>query len=177
MQVFEILLSIGAGTGLIFILRWFWWRINAYTEISAMIISLLIALYFELVHQNLGFEPLPSHLKLVISIGVTTVAWVIITFATRPTQLETLVTFYNKITPMGFPFPLGLKLVYRTNENLVPWAWGINGAMSVVSAGLALIIAVEMGFRMVFLISAMAYTLSFSSIFLSKGIKKLLSSD
>src|SRR5690606_39907738 len=49
LQAFDILLQIGAGTGLIFILRWFWWRINAYTEISAMIVSFFVALYFEIV--------------------------------------------------------------------------------------------------------------------------------
>ena len=61
LEAFNILLQIGAGTGLIFILRWFWWRINAYTEISAMIVSFIVAIYFESIHNKLGFLPIPEN--------------------------------------------------------------------------------------------------------------------
>ena len=98
-QAFRILLSIGAGTGLIFILRWFWWRINAYTEIAGMIISLFVAVYFEVIHERLGFDPINEHYRLVLSVVVTTVAWLIVTLLTRPTDSKTLVNFYNKIKP------------------------------------------------------------------------------
>lgn len=98
-QAFKILLSIGAGTGLIFILRWFWWRINAYTEMAGMIISLIVAIYFELIHTRLGFTAIEDHYKLVLSVLVTTVCWLLVTFLTRPTELKTLVSFYNTIRP------------------------------------------------------------------------------
>lgn len=55
MQAFQILLQVGAGTGLIFLLRWYWWRINAWGEIAAMIISFLVAVYFHVGHAHLGF--------------------------------------------------------------------------------------------------------------------------
>ena len=58
LQAFQILLQIGAGTGLIFILRWFWWRINAWSEIAAMVVSFLVAVYFQFRHARLGFAPL-----------------------------------------------------------------------------------------------------------------------
>ena len=58
MQAFQILLQIGAGTGLIFLLRWYWWRINAWGEIAAMVISFLLALYLHFGHARLGFAPL-----------------------------------------------------------------------------------------------------------------------
>ena len=99
LQAFNILLQIGAGTGLIFILRWFWWRINAYSEITAMIVSFVIALYFEFLHTRLGFAPLPDHVKLISGIAITTIAWLLVTFLTQPTSQNTLLRFYKMIRP------------------------------------------------------------------------------
>lgn len=101
LQAFNILLQIGAGTGLIFILRWFWWRINAWTEISAMIISFIVAIYFEVIHTAIGFEPLPQHIKLVSGITITTVVWLMVTYMTKPTDDETLKSFVKKVRPGG----------------------------------------------------------------------------
>lgn len=101
MQAFQLLLSIGAGTGLIFILRWFWWRINAFTEIAGMIVSFAVAGYWELVYPHLEAEPLPYSSRLLWSIGITTVAWVVVTFITRPTDKEVLKRFYQLIRPDG----------------------------------------------------------------------------
>ncbi len=58
LQAFQIMLQVGAGTGLLFLLRWFWWRINAVSELTAMIVSFVMALYFEFVHGRLGLEPI-----------------------------------------------------------------------------------------------------------------------
>lgn len=100
LQAFNILLQIGAGTGLIFILRWFWWRINAYSELSAMIISFTIALYFEFVHSRiLGFALLPDHIKLVSGVIITTLGWITVTLFTRPTNHDTLLQFYKLVKP------------------------------------------------------------------------------
>ncbi len=101
MQAFQILLQIGAGTGLVFLLRWFWWRINSWSEISAMIISFLVALYFQFVHARLGLAALDPSIMLVIGVGITTVGWLSVTMLTRPSDKETLQTFYNKIRPIG----------------------------------------------------------------------------
>ncbi len=101
LQAFNILLSIGAGTGLIFILRWFWWRINAYTEIAGMVISFLVAIYLQIAHPALGFEPLSTATSLLLSIAITTAGWLAVTFMTPPTEEETLFRFYKKIRPAG----------------------------------------------------------------------------
>ena len=103
LQAFNILLQIGAGTGLIFILRWFWWRINAYSEITAMVVSFMLALYFELGMEN----PLPEHIKLLAGVGITTLAWVAVTFLTAPSSQETMLRFFKLIQPS----PTGWKPV------------------------------------------------------------------
>lgn len=92
---FQILLQIGAGTGLLFILRWFWWRINAYSEITAMVVSFLIALFFEFIYK----DQIASHWELVIGVVATTAAWLAVTFATPPDDLTTLTRFVNLIKP------------------------------------------------------------------------------
>ena len=96
MQLFNLLLVFGAGTGLIFILRWFWWRINATTEIIAMIASLVIAT--TLTFTDTGLE---GWHKIIIGATVTTLIWVLATFITPPTDDKTLINFYKKIRPGG----------------------------------------------------------------------------
>jgi SSS family solute:Na+ symporter len=99
MQAFQILLQIGAGTGLIFLLRWYWWRINAWGEIAAMVISFLLAAYLHFGHARLGFAPLHPTAALVIGVIVTTVGWLAVTLLTPPTDRAVLQSFYDKIRP------------------------------------------------------------------------------
>ena len=102
LQAFQILLQIGAGTGLVFLLRWFWWRINAWSELAAMVISFLVAVYFQFVHVRvLGLEAWNPSLQLVVGVVVTTVGWLAVTFSTAPAAPETLRSFFEKIPPMG----------------------------------------------------------------------------
>ncbi|MBL6446594.1 Na+:solute symporter [Fulvivirga sp. 29W222] len=112
-QAFRILLTIGAGTGLIFILRWFWWRINAYTELAGMVASFFIAVYFEFVHEGLGFDPIPNHYRLLLGITITTGIWFVATMLTRPTSKEKLREFYLKVKPAG----PGWESVVRNAKN------------------------------------------------------------
>src|SRR5205807_2360803 len=100
-QAFQILLQIGAGTGSIFLLRWFWWRINAWSEIAGMAISFVVAVYFQFVHRALGLAPLAPTVQLVIGVAVTTAGWLAVTFLTPPTDRATLQAFYDRIRPMG----------------------------------------------------------------------------
>jgi Na+/proline symporter len=99
MQAFQILLQIGAGTGLIFLLRWYWWRINAWGEIAAMVISFLLAAYLHFGHARLGFAPLHPTLALVIGVMATTLGWLAVTLLTPPTDRAVLQSFYDKIRP------------------------------------------------------------------------------
>jgi Na+/proline symporter len=96
---FNLLLSVGAGTGLIYLLRWFWWRINAWSEIAAMASSFLMAMALFIAERR-GFA-IPSHVGLLATIAVTTVVWVVTTFGTRPTDRETLRSFYARVRPAG----------------------------------------------------------------------------
>ncbi|HSF53882.1 MAG TPA: sodium:solute symporter family protein [Algoriphagus sp.] len=105
LDAFNILLQIGAGTGLIFILRWFWWRINAYTEISAMAISFVVAIFFEVINPKVGWIAIPenqAYLKLVYSVSITTIGWLLVTFLTKPEEDKVLLSFYRKVTPAAF---------------------------------------------------------------------------
>ena len=100
-QGFQILLQIGAGTGLIFLLRWFWYRVNVWSELAGMTISFMVAVYFAWVHGALGLAPLPAWTQLVIGVAITTVGWLGVTFLTAPADSGTLQGFYDKIRPMG----------------------------------------------------------------------------
>ena len=95
-QAFNLLLMIGAGTGMIYILRWFWWRINAYTEIVAMISSLIIALYFNFINQS--YE---NWEKIVFGSLLTTIVWIAATYFTPPDDDKTLRRFVKKVNPGG----------------------------------------------------------------------------
>ncbi|MEM9884846.1 MAG: sodium:solute symporter family protein [Bacteroidota bacterium] len=95
-QAFNYLLLLGAGTGLIYILRWFWWRINATTEVVAMISSLIIASLLTFTENGLeNWE------KLVLGAVLTTITWVLATYLTPATDENTLINFYQKIKPTG----------------------------------------------------------------------------
>jgi len=106
MEVFNMLILFGAGTGLIFILRWFWWRINAWTEISAMFASGILAI--SLKATPLGgylFAPetgvFPDWFEIPFVVLITTIVWLVATFMTQPESKEVLNSFYKKIQPGG----------------------------------------------------------------------------
>ncbi len=110
LDTFNILLQIGAGTGLIFILRWFWWRINAYSEITGMVVSFVLALVFEF--WDMGLE---SHEKLVLGVLLTSISWITVTLITKPTDTKHLAKFYNIITPYGKGWK-GFKKIASTQD-------------------------------------------------------------
>lgn len=117
-QLFDIIIMFGAGTGLIFILRWFWWRINAWSEISAMIVSGVISLIFSsvsvsaLFFGDAGF--LPIWAKLPTIVFITTTIWLIFTFLTKPEKQDVLLKFYNKTQPGG---PGWLTVLEKVKDN------------------------------------------------------------
>ncbi len=96
---FQLLLSVGAGTGLLYLLRWFWWRINAWSEIAAMASSFLIAVTFFAMSR--AGVAVPAHQSLLITVAATTVIWLAVTLATRPAPHDTLVRFYRLVRPAG----------------------------------------------------------------------------
>ena len=96
---FDLILSIGAGTGLIYLLRWFWWRVNAWSEVAAMVSSFVVAVGF-FVGGKLG-HPVDANVSLVITVAVTTVVWVAVTYLTEPHDHATLLAFYKLVRPAG----------------------------------------------------------------------------
>ena len=98
-ESFNLLLSIGAGTGLLYLLRWFWWRINAWSEVAAMASSFLVAVGFFIAAKT--GHGLPDHVSLIITVAVTTVVWISVTLLTPPTDRATLVNFYRLVRPAG----------------------------------------------------------------------------
>ena len=101
LQAFQILLQIGAGTGLVFLMRWFWWRINAWSELAAMVVSFLVAVWFQFGHERVGFAPMPAHVQLVVGVAITTVGWIAVTLLTPPADKKVLQSFHDHIRPMG----------------------------------------------------------------------------
>jgi Na+/proline symporter len=120
LQAFQILLQIGAGTGLLFLLRWFWWRINAWSELTAMVVSFAVAAGFFVQHRLAAPEVerlvaagvdagtaaaraglLESWQELLVGVGATTVAWLAVTLLTPPAALERLVSFVGLVRPGG----------------------------------------------------------------------------
>lgn len=95
--VFNLILQVGAGTGLIYLLRWFWMRINAWSEITAMFVSFIVAVFLQLVYPHLGGPELASWQNLLIVMGITTVAWVTVTLLTKPTEEAKQIEFKGRI--------------------------------------------------------------------------------
>ena len=95
-QAFEVLLSIGAGTGLIYIARWFWWRVSAWCEIVAMVMSLVTSLAVPLLMPDTDFAT-----RTIVQVTITTLAWLITAYVGPETDRATLISFYRKVKPVG----------------------------------------------------------------------------
>jgi len=149
MGVFNLLLSFGAGTGLIFILRWFWWRINAWSEITAMFSSGILAVLLETTAlREYLFAPetgiFPEWADLPFIMLVTTIIWLTATFVTQPESKQVLRSFYLKIQPGG---PGWSKVVdeakadhveiVKTNEK-----WGVPSGIKAMLSGVVLIYSI-----------------------------------
>jgi SSS family solute:Na+ symporter len=102
-QAWKFLLAMGAGTGLVLILRWYWWRINAWSELSAMICSFVTALIvMPIVHGRFAAsDPNADAWIMIITVAVTTVVWITVTFMTKPEPAPVLEAFYRRVRPGG----------------------------------------------------------------------------
>ena len=100
-QAWKLLIVTGAGTGTVLLLRWFWWRINAWSEVSAMIAAAVVSLYLQI---GLGWDsdrPREFACIMLITVGITTVVWLLVTMMTPPESDETLRRFYERVRPHG----------------------------------------------------------------------------
>ena len=184
LQLFQIILMFGAGTGSIFILRWFWWRINAWSEIAAMICSGIVSVLFEfspigdlIFNENL----IQPYFKFPLVVLITTFVWVTVTFMTKPDDDETLIKFYEKTNPGGPGWKRIKKISKLINKNeekewIVPRGilCMILGCFAIYSAlfSTGYFIYGELSNGFVFLTSTMIF-----SFILFKISKKILSNE
>jgi len=142
MEIFEMMLLFGAGTGLIFILRWFWWRINSWTEITAMFASGILSItlkttplgdYLFAVESGV----LPSWGEIPFVVFVTTLIWVIATFVTKPESKEVLNNFYERTQPGG---PGWTKVIKQAAEEGIEIVHNKNEGWNVPSGILAMLL-------------------------------------
>lgn len=111
---FDIILQVGAGTGLLYLLRWFWWRINAWCEVVAMVSSFLVSVTFIVLESSKAFST-TSAVRLLVTIAVTTACWMAAAFFAPQTDRATLIAFYEKVRPPGPGWE-----VIRKEANLPP---------------------------------------------------------
>jgi Na+/proline symporter len=100
-QAWKLLIVTGAGTGTVLLLRWFWWRINAWSEIAAMVAAAAVSLYLQIALGWNSDEPREFAYIMLITVGVTTVVWLVVTLTTSPESDETLRRFYERVRPYG----------------------------------------------------------------------------
>ncbi|HKB78598.1 MAG TPA: sodium:solute symporter family protein [Thermoanaerobaculia bacterium] len=142
-HAWEFLMMLGAGTGLVYMLRWYWWRINAWSEVSAMGAALVTSLALR--SQIDSGTPRGFALNLIVTTAVTTIVWIAVTFATRPESNETLVAFYRRARPAD----LGWRRLARETgirgpnveltRNALAWLLGVVMVYSIMFATGALI--------------------------------------
>jgi len=129
-QGWDLVLNIGFGTGAVYILRWYWWRINAWSEISAMIAAAVVTFALRGV-QFTGNSALVYAKSALITGGITTVVWVITTFVTKPESEATLVSFYKRVLPTVYGWKHIAQLVPELPEvrdvasNAFNWVMGV----------------------------------------------------
>jgi Na+/proline symporter len=126
----KLLIALGAGTGSVFILRWFWWRINAWSEVSAMAASFVTSLTLQFGFKLNSDDPREFAYTVLITVACSTVVWLTVTFLTPPENRETLLAFYRRVRPsaaMWGPIAKEAKDVTPTRDglfNLMDWAAG-----------------------------------------------------
>ena len=123
---FDLMVQVGAGTGIIFLLRWFWMRINAWSEIVAMVVSFLCAVFFQVVWPHVSDRPLLFWQKLLLTIAATTVFWVAATFLTKPEPEGTIRRFRSLVRAEGRDVGMGVLWTFLASV-------GIFGFMALVA--------------------------------------------
>jgi len=139
-QAWKFLLALGAGTGLVLILRWYWWRINAWSEISAMIASFFVSLIaFQTIPQRFAKgDPRADSVVMLVTVAVSTVVWLAVTYMTKPESDEKLVEFYRRVRPGGAGWRKIAGLAGYGAEGIeggyLPWTNWIAGIVAVYSS-------------------------------------------
>ena len=147
-ELFNIIIMFGAGTGLIFILRWFWWRINAWTEISAMIASGVLSLLIkftslgDILFGDSGIMPNWAQIPFVVI--VTTIIWLIVTYISKPESSEVLQSFYKRTQPGGPGWSKVISEAAQDNNDIVDSTegWSVPSGIVAMLLGCVLIYSI-----------------------------------
>lgn len=130
-NAWKFLIALGAGTGLVYILRWFWWRINAWSEVSSMAAALVTSLTLENYFHLSDAQPKQFAYLVLLTVLITTVVWLAVTFLTKPEEKETLIAFYRRVHPSSKMWgPIAREASDVTPDkdgifNLVDWLSGV----------------------------------------------------
>jgi solute:Na+ symporter, SSS family len=100
-RAWKLLLVTGGGTGTVLLLRWFWWRVNAWSEVSAMAIAAVVSIFLQVVVGWDTDQPRAFAYVMLVSVGITSVGWIAITLLTPPESMQTLLRFYRQVRPEG----------------------------------------------------------------------------
>ncbi|HEY3580987.1 MAG TPA: sodium:solute symporter family protein [Pyrinomonadaceae bacterium] len=100
-DAWKVLLVTGAGTGTVLLLRWFWWRVNAWSEVSAMIAAAVVSIFLQVVLKWDSGSPRQFAYLMLVTVGITTVVWLVTTYLTAPEPKEKLIAFYERVRPEG----------------------------------------------------------------------------
>jgi hypothetical protein len=138
-QGWKLLIGLGAGTGLVLILRWYWWRVNAWSEISAMTASFVTSLALQLGGHSLSDTGTSDYaFTMLVTVGVTTVVWLAVTFLTAPEPAPTLDRFYTRVRPGGAGwYPVSRRLGFGDDSipgGALSWVNWIAGVVAVYAA-------------------------------------------
>ena len=98
-DAWKFIIALGAGTGLVYLLRWFWWRVNAWSEVAAMIAAFVTSLTVQFGFRLNESDPKEFAYIVLATVSVTTIVWLSVTFLTRPEPKETLLAFYRRVRP------------------------------------------------------------------------------
>ena len=164
---FDIILQVGAGTGLLYLMRWFWWRINAWCEVVAMVSSFMVSVVLLVLHKY-GITT-STYMGLLITVSVTTVCWVLTVFVAPQTDSKTLIAFYKKVKPFGPGWSkirreagVSLEEAKATHQNIPLGLLGWVAGCTVIYSAL---FAVGN-----FIYGRMAYAIGLTGIFVISGI-------
>jgi SSS family solute:Na+ symporter len=130
-DAWKYMLTLTAGVGLVMILRWYWWRINAWSEIAALAASAVVGSWCYLSGVVAGDDPNATAKRLLITVAVTTVVWLVVTFVTKPESEATLMHFYTRVRPNGAGWgPIAKRVPGGSEDNLgialIDWVAGLG---------------------------------------------------
>ncbi len=162
-DAWKFIIAVGAGTGLVYLLRWFWWRINAWSEVAAMTAAFATSITLQVGFGLSESEPREFAYLILLTVGVTTIVWLSVTFLTKPEPKEVLLAFYRRVRPSASlwgPIAREAADVRPQKEglfNLMDWLLGVAMIYAFLF-GAGNIIFGRTGLGFIFLVAGLAFS-------------------